>query len=162
MNVRQSAKGTRSFKVADGATIDYAVVEKERAGENAPATPHRPERAPARARTTLDLNTLCVDGLGLNVCPSSQSRISVIGRARVGVDGLDATDGSHQQNHSSMSTTPKSTQSKRDVIRALDRQSANICRRCNAILPSDAELDVPGDDRRECPRCRLIQEVPAA
>lgn len=163
MTVRRYGGVTQWFKSIPGPTIDYAVVEKTRTGENAPVAPHRPEPSLTRARTTQDLNTLCVVGSRLNVCPSSQSGISVTGRASVGVSDRDEQGGGQSADQTEMSATPHSDhESDRNLVQALDRADANRCRRCKTLLPPSAELDVPGDDRRECPRCRLIQEVPAA
>lgn len=161
MTVRRFEVLTQWFKSAHGSTIDYAVVERKHAGENAPAAPHGP--GPIRPETTQDLDTLCVDGLGLNVCPSSQSDICVAGWTGVGASERTEQSRSQLARRPQMSATPHTDhESKRDLVAALDRADANRCRRCKTLLPPAAELDVPGDDRRECPRCRFIQEVPAA
>lgn len=108
MSVRRFGLFTQWFKSTHGATIDYALVDKKHAGENAPAAPHGPERLPARAATTQDLNTLCVDGSGLNVCPWSQSHISVTGRTAVGASGREEECSSQSADQTQMSATPQS------------------------------------------------------
>lgn len=161
MTVRQVSEPTQSFKVAPVAKIQHALVGENIAGEKSPIASHGPKWCTPQAPTTQDLDTLCVGGAGLKVCPILQSDSSVMGWTGCDASELVGSCDSQQPDPQPMSTTQKA-ESDRELIKALDRQSANICRRCDAILPASSEIDTPGDDRRECPRCRLIQEVPAA
>lgn len=163
MNVRQRSELTQSFKVAPRTKSQYALVGEDNAGEQSPTASQRPEAPTPRHHTdtTHDLDTLCVVGSGLNVCPILQSYSSVTGWTGGDVSELVGSCDSQQSAPQPMSTTQQA-ESERELIKTLDRQSANICTRCNAILPPSSEMDIPGDDRRECPRCRFVQEVPAA
>jgi len=138
MSVRHVSRFTQSFKVAPFGTLQYALVGEDNAGEQSPTASQRPEAPTPRHHTdtTHDLDTLCVVGSGLNVCPILQSDSSVLGWTGCDVPRSDATPDSQQSARSRMSATR--TKSAGELSRGLD------------------------GDRRQYPRCSPTQEVKAS